>query len=423
MKKYKIVISCYSGEKDSGDEAMLHCVYQQLTKEIGNDFEFIAFCNNPLLSQNYMPETKFIYSGRHGLLDPSKKGIKRLAWIFEMIKTLAKCDILITGGGTLIYDESNKHFVSFWFIKIAIAQFFKKPTVFYGIGAGPADKPNTQKLMNKYGRKMNFISLRGPISKRCIENFNIESKRVFLTADPAITLNNATEKEIDACLNAEGVDINNGKKTVVIIAREWFLRPNRGLEHAQNGVAKIKSYENYIEQLGNFAMYLLNVKKRNIIFLPMGALPPCDDRIVINDILNYLITKKVDTHNVHLISDIMMPEVARGIISKAEAVITGRFHGLIYATSQYIPAIAMAYTWKYMDYYSYIGLDDYVIQMDELDTEILIEKYENIINNPSYWSNLLHQTIPEQEKLAQKNAYLVRLILEHKEDQMFSSSQ
>lgn len=413
-KNYKILISCYSGEKDSGDETMLLCIREQLEKTLDKDIIIKAFSNNPQISYQFNDNIEFIYSGRHGIKQPECQGVHSFKWLKEMINAIKECDILITGGGTILYDESTAFFVPFWFLKIIIAQFYRKPTVFYGIGVGPINRLISKYLLNIFGRRMNFISLRGVESEKWMKKFRVPASKVYLTADPAMTISPADSKKIDQYLASEGIFLNPHDDFVVIVLREWFARKNRGLEQAQNGVSKISSYSDYIEQLSEFCKYLIQVDKSNIIFMPMGSLPPCDDRIVMNDVYNRLKDKNVNVKSVFQMSDITDSRIMVGIMGRAKAVITGRFHGLVYATTQYIPAIGIAYTEKYYDYYNYIGLSEYVINMNDLTFELLREKYVQLLENQTSFVDKLKTEIPNQINRAMKNAELVAQILKNR---------
>lgn len=412
--KYNILLSCYSGEKDSGDETMLFCIREQLAKELDKPFVLTAFSNNPNLSKEFVPDVEYIYSGRYGLKDPSENGIRKIRWIFRMISAIWKCDILLTGGGTILYDESTPFFVPFWFLKIFIAQFFRKPTAFYGIGVGPLDRKSSAFLMNTLGKRMSFISLRGVESLKCMKKFKISPKKIFLTADPAVTIYCADDEMYQEYCQKENLHPNVDKETVVIVIREWFERPNRGLEEAQNGISKITSYQDYVKQFGEFARYLIEKENANIIFMPMGTMPPCDDRIVMRDVMTYMEHEKMDMSDVFLMSDIADPRIMTSIMASAKAVVTTRFHGLVYATSQNVPALAVAYTTKYYDYYNYLGLSEYVISMNEFDTGTLIKKYEEILEKKGNYLGVLKKEMPHQLEMAAKNAKLVRKVLDRK---------
>lgn len=413
-KSYKVLISCYSGEKDAGDETMLLCIREQLENVFGEKISVKAFSNNPDISYEFNEDIEFIYSGRHGVKQPGRHGLSSVKWISEMIKSIKNCDILLTGGGTILYDESNRFFVPFWFVKIFIAQLFHKPTVFYGIGVGPLNRKSSRLLMNSLGKKMDFISLRGVESAKWMKKFKVPSEKVFLTADPAVTIYPAEDNAIDNYLKKEKINLDPKRKLVVIVIREWFMRKNRGLEQAKDGTAQISSYNDYVNQLAEFCRYIVEKDLSNIIFMPMGSLPPCDDRLVMKDIYNTMCQNHVDMNYIFQMSDITDSRIMTGIMGRAKAVITGRFHGLVYATTQYVPAIGIAYTEKYYDYYNYIGLSDYIIGMNELTCECLIQKYEQMLNNKEDIIQILEEEIPKQIEKAKSNAIMVYKILNSK---------
>lgn len=409
--KYKVLISCYSGEKDAGDETMLLCIREQLEKVLNGKIILKAFSNNPDISYDFNDNIEFIYSGRHGLKQPDRHGLDALKWIIQMLSAIKECDILITGGGTILYDESTPYFVPFWYIKIFLAQLFRKPTVFYGIGVGPLNRKSSRILMNTIGKRMSFISLRGVESQKWMEKFRVSPKKVFVTADPAVTIYAAPDDIINNYLNNQNITLHSYRELVVIVLREWFIRRNRGLEECQNGISAISSYEDYIEQMAEFGKYIVEKDKADIIFMPMGTLEPCDDRVVLNAVYNKMEKKGVDMQYVFSMSDITDSRIMTGIMGRAKAVITGRFHGLVYATTQYVPAIGLAYTEKYYDYYNYIGLTEYIIGMNSLTAEQLIKKYETMLENKEYFIEKLYQEIPKQKKMAMKNAKMVSYIL------------
>lgn len=411
---YKILISCYSGEKDAGDETMLLCIREQLESLCNKRLSFKAFSNNPDISDEFNENVEFIYSGRHGLKQPGRRGFAAFRWIGQMISALWDCDILITGGGTILYDESNRFFVPFWFLKIMIAQLFHKPTVFYGIGVGPLNRKSSRFLMNTLGKRMNFISLRGVESQKWMQRFRVPQEKVFLTADPAVTIYPAKPSAIDDYLRSEDIRLHPDRELVVIVIREWFLRKNRGLEQAQDKTARISSYDDYVSQLAAFCKYIVETDHSDIIFMPMGSLPPCDDRLVMSDIYQKMKQQHVDLSGVFQMSDITDSRIMTGIMGRAKAVITGRFHGLVYATTQYVPALGIAYTEKYYDYYNYIGLSDYIIGMNDLTGSFLIQKYEEMLSHRADIIKLLKAEIPKQIENAAENARMVCEILNSK---------
>ena len=67
-------------------------------------------------------------------------------------------------------------------------------------------------------------------------------------------------------LEKENVHLDPKKDLVVIVLREWFMRKNRGLEQAENGVSVITSYDDYIEQMAEFGKYVVESDNSNIIF-------------------------------------------------------------------------------------------------------------------------------------------------------------
>ena len=87
-KKIKIAISGYYGFDNFGDDALLSVLVESL-KNSGTE-DITVFSKNPVSTKKFY-KVKSCYS-----FD-----------IFSLLKTLIKCDFLISGGGSLLQDSTS----------------------------------------------------------------------------------------------------------------------------------------------------------------------------------------------------------------------------------------------------------------------------------------------------------------------------
>jgi polysaccharide pyruvyl transferase WcaK-like protein len=411
MHKKKVLLSLGTGNGNSGDEALLVCEKQQLEETFNREIDLVAFSDDIAVSEKYINGVRFIYSGRFGIRNKYEKGIKQYQWIFSTIHEICICDVLITGGGTILQDATNKFFVPFWFFKIILAQIFFKPTVMYGIGVGPLNRKFSRFLMNAFASKMKFISLRGPLSLEWIKKFKIKDNKVFLTADPVITLEKAGEEEVKELFKMENIRLHTEKKTVVFCIRDWYKKHGKSIVNKDFIEGKEQLYSKYIQSILDYVKFIVNIGEFNIVFLPMSCTEPNDDRLTARKVLEKLKEHNVDTSNVFCVNTECSPALLKAIIGKSYLTVGVRFHTLIYATTQNIPVIGVAYGNKTCDFLEYIGLKEYVLPIDEITGELLIEMHKKVEENREAVLSQLKIAIPLQKEMATRNAQMVKNIV------------
>ena len=160
----KIVISGYYGFDNSGDDALLMSIIDNLKKN-DDKAEITVLSKNP-------QKTKLQYSvGAANRYNP-----------FSLIKTIASCDVLISGGGTLIQDATSTKSLFYYLFVIKLAQIFRKKVMLYANGIGPLNSfkniENTQKILDK----VDLITLRDPKSRDELEKIGVTKPKIELTS-------------------------------------------------------------------------------------------------------------------------------------------------------------------------------------------------------------------------------------------------
>ena len=71
----------------------------------------------------------------------------------------------------------------------------------------------------------------------------------------------------------------------------------------------------------------------------------------------------------------------KGLIGTFDFFIGTRMHSNIFATSMYIPTVAIAYEKKTNGIMKMLNLKEYIVEMDDITPETLTKKIEELINN------------------------------------------
>jgi len=201
--KRKIVISGYYGFDNIGDEAVLYGILKALRIKVGEQAEVTVLSANPARTQ-----------GLYGV-----QAVDR--WDKKVLyRTIKQCDLLISGGGSLLQDVTSANSPLYYLGIIKLAQLMKKPVVIYAQGIGPLKRKRNRWLTKCILNKATAITVRDNASAEELKRMGI--KRIInVTADPVLGIGpEEVDKELGQnILQDLGFDFE--KKTAMVALRNW----------------------------------------------------------------------------------------------------------------------------------------------------------------------------------------------------------
>lgn len=322
-KRYDYLISGYYGYKNSGDDALLLAISNELKKR-KSDVRIAVLSANP-------KETKRIYR-----ID----AINRFN-IFKIIGTLKKSKVMLSGGGSLMQDETSSKSLWYYSCILKLSKKMGLKVMQISNGIGPINKKSNRHLvkniMNKY---VDIITLREEKSLKELENMGVKTPKI-LTSDLAMTIDGSSRKELEKVFLLENID---KKDYICVSMRDWKNNP--------------KYFE---EEIAKVCDYIYEKYNLGIIFIPMQY--PADIAI------SKRIAGKMKNPS-HIISGHISTENAIGIIREARIVLAMRLHSLIYGVSMNTPVVAIKYDPKIDGFMEYIDLK-YFVDVEKTDAETL----------------------------------------------------
>ncbi len=184
-----------------------------------------------------------------------------------------------------------------------------------------------------------------------------------------------------------GFNVND--KIIGITVRPWRFHVMLNPE---------KKYENYI----NAIVYLINslIKKNYKIALCNQSIGPNsheDDRNAIKEVLNKVSKILFDNENLPC-------DELKSLYSNFYAFIGTRFHSVIFSLTSFVPSIAIGYGGnKAKGIMSDFELDEYVIQIEDINNEILVDKFNQLEKHHNSIKTLLeikaNQVSKERKRL------------------------
>ncbi|HUR40743.1 MAG TPA: polysaccharide pyruvyl transferase family protein, partial [Verrucomicrobiae bacterium] len=298
----RIGITGSYGGLNLGDEAILEAILRPLREDLGA--ECLVFSRDPKDTER-----------RHRVEAVPVRTMTR----DESRQRIGELDLLIFGGGGILYDEEAQLYLRE--ANLALEQ--DVPVVAYGISAGPLLKQNNRDAVREALNRFAAITVRDRHAQRLLQDVGVEVP-VTLTADPALLLEPAPFPE--EAWQREG--LSQATRLVALSVREpGPAAPDLDIDH-------------YHALVANAADFVVERLDADVVFVPMER-------------------TRVDVQHSHSVVGKMQhaprAAVLRGeytssellaLFSRFEFCIGMRLHFLIFAARQGVPFVSLPYASK-----------------------------------------------------------------------------
>ena len=149
----RVVISGYYGFANAGDEAMLAAIVGSL-KDIIPDVSITVITGNCRMTRE-----------NHNV-----QAVHRLNF-FAIAAAIRRCDILISGGGSLLQDVTSTRSLYYYLLVMRIALFFHKPVMLYAQGIGPVRGEKARQAVRQVLQQATVIGVCGVAFLEYITNW------------------------------------------------------------------------------------------------------------------------------------------------------------------------------------------------------------------------------------------------------------
>ncbi|MFA5524409.1 MAG: polysaccharide pyruvyl transferase CsaB [Tissierellales bacterium] len=350
----RIFIFGYYGFKNAGDDAMLESIINSI-KKINTEVNISVLTYNAKYTKT-----------KH------KVDVISRSKIFEIVSAIKDCDLIVSGGGSLLQDVTSSRSLIFYLGLIFLAKLFRKKVMFYGNGYGPVNRRFNKLLIKKLLPKVDLITLRDEISKEELKKLGI-THNVEVTIDPTFTMKACDTNRIDEIFSIENIPID--KELVGISIRRW--------KNDEKIKETIASAINHISELG-----------ARVVLIPMKY---PDDLDFSNEVREMCKTKP------YIIENYYKPEEILGIISKLTMLVGIRLHSLIFAAIENIPMVAIEYDPKVKGFIK-LANQESVGDIRELDPINLCLSIDKVYSNRENYKKVLCSKKPLFEEKALKTA-------------------
>jgi polysaccharide pyruvyl transferase CsaB len=314
----RVLFSGYYGFDNAGDEAVLAGLISGLKQSAGsNDIstEALSIAPGRTTKLHHVPA-----SHRYGLFLPA----------------ILRCDLLLSGGGSLLQDVTSAHGIFYYLAVVRIAQLLGRKTMFIAQGIGPLIRDRSRRLTASVANRLDAITVRDTESAQLLRAIGV-SKEVVLSADPALLL--MPPKNL----------VQHG---ILLSVRPWSN---------QAGLATVVADALSLSRLAQLVT-ALNMYGEG-------------DRIAAQQILRKLPSANHSTPYDNVLQNFREMFVS---VAEAEMVVGMRLHSLIFAAACGVPSVALSYDPKVDAFMAQSGQQDAVFNVSNHSAEELASRIEYV---------------------------------------------
>lgn len=368
---YRILISGYYGFNNIGDESILTAVIGSLRDKLP-DIEITV------LSQN--PEST---AAKYGVKSADRKSIPAI------IKAVKNCDMLISGGGSLLQDVTSRKSILYYLFIMQLARIMRKKFFVYSQGIGPIVSKINEYLTLKVLRHASGIVVRDVQSKNLLVKIGLPAERVVVTADPVLRIKPASREIGKKILEDEGFKICEENVICGLAVKE------RELDSV------------FMSEMCISAERLIRERGCKILLIPFHFK---EDMAAIEYIEEYLESKGLKD-NVCAIKHKYLTDEMMSIIGNVDILVGVRLHALIHAAIMEVPMIGISYDPKINSFLRSVGMKA-MCSIYDFRNEFFMEEFDKTWENREAITKLVSSNVSTLIENLNTNEEMIKSIME-----------
>ena len=295
---YNILISGYYGFNNIGDESILRTVIDNLRKRLP-DIDITVLSQDPA-------QTAEKYA---------VKAARRMS-LWDILRSVWQCDLLLSGGGSLLQDATSGRSILYYLFILRLAQLLGRQTFIYSQGIGPISAPRNRRLTARVLRRADGIVVRDVKSRDLLLELGVPADLVHVTADPVIRV-----KKADPALGLEILEREGCPRRTDRLTVGWAVK-SRGPDRA------------FLRQVERCILWLKEEYGADSVLIPFFH----DEDLKVCEAVAHGLDGGAGCLRQKYLS-----EETLSIIGCMDVLVGVRLHALIYAAVMGVPMIGVSY--------------------------------------------------------------------------------
>ena len=338
-KRNEVLICGAYGKGNAGDEAILGAIIASMRSI------------DPLMSMTVMTrkpqETRLLY------------GVRAMYTfnVGRFLHTARRTRLFINGGGSLIQDSTSSRSLYYYLFTIWAAKRLGAKVLMYGCGIGHVHRPFNRKVSKLVlDGNADVITLRDTVSQQELAEMGISRPDVRFAADPALSLQPASDEMACAYLREHGLDPNG--RYICFSLRPW------------------KSFADY-KVFAEAADYAREAYGLEAVFMPIEQ--PTD------------VTPSNTVINLMKLPGTLLPapekvELAMAVLRRMQMMCAMRLHALVFSAAADTPFVAVSYDIKVQSFMDYVG-NPSCCPLEEVSTDFLKAQIDRVMADPTVYQD------------------------------------
>ncbi|MEG1583735.1 MAG: polysaccharide pyruvyl transferase CsaB [Anaerovorax sp.] len=362
---YKILISGYYGFNNIGDESILRAVVDNLKNKL-EDVTITVLSQNPKSTAE-----------KYEVHSVDRKSI------WGILKSVKKCDLLVSGGGSLLQDVTSRKSILYYLFIMWIAFIFRKKVFIYSQGIGPISSSLNRRLTAFTLKRASGIVVRDETSKEFLIELGMDEGRVVVTADPVLRI--------------KKTGLEKGRE---ILEKEGFIKEPSSMI-VGFAIREKKLTSNFVDELCISMNRLIDEKQAQIVLIPFHF---SEDMAVIETIEQRMDGRVSLIRNKYLTTEMM------SIIGNMDLLVGVRLHSLIHAAIMEVPMIAISYDPKINSFMHSIDMKAMCSILD-FKNDFFMEEFEKTVAHKEEIKDNIQKKIKALIVNLDKNEELIKELM------------
>lgn len=313
----------------------------------------------------------------------------------DLVRAYCYSDLVVSIPGGFVYSSGLGLSLILTLYTWAMAILAGKPIYILPQSIGPLYKKWERKCVGTMLNRCRLVMIREEETRDLLVRYGVR-RQPILIPDLAFGFEGANPDDAKKWLQAIGVNPETDRPLLAITVINWGAQNEKFLGQEQYEIIIADTIRNFIKKYGG-----------KVVFLPqcVGPTEGEDDRIPAGRIAHLLGNLK---ESVYSVSEQPPPPLLKSIIGQFDVLIGTRMHSNIFALGQEVPVLAIGYLHKTLGIARMIGIDEWVIDINQIADDNLLQKLEHLWLERYKVKELLSTTIPpliEQSKLAGSMIY------------------
>ncbi len=311
----------------------------------------------------------------------------------SLIESYAEADLVVSCAGNFFYSSGR---IGLPFLLACLAPAYGwlmgKPLYTMPQTIGPLDGLRDRIVMRWLLSKMRILHLRDRTSVEALEAAHIHHSNLHIVPDIAF-LHQEAERNVDLAARFEdgfekGASTDGPLLGVTLI--NWGAQNRRFHRQAQ--------YEEAVASA--IRTFLLKFHGRVLLFGQVrGPLEADDDLIPARRVAGQLTDL---CQYVSVVEGDYSPAQLQAMYAQVDLFLGSRLHSCIFAMTSFVPVLAIAYQYKTRGILRMLGLEEWVIEIENVSSTLLFDKLERLYDQRSVVRTHLQQEVPiVQAQIAQ----------------------